>query len=128
MIDFELEVVNVGRRVARIDEVGISIKGKARQKGKHGVNLLLFSSKDEEVATLEEEDKRVFRLDRWERPLEDMAEHFAEEETAYVRLTSGRLFQAKFKTVSMSKLAELRRRAQPGAPGDAPPEGVAPLS
>jgi hypothetical protein len=118
MIDFEIEVINVGRRVARIDEVGISLRRNTGGKGKHGVNLLLFSSKDEEVVTLEEAEKRVFQLARWEKTLEDVAEHFADEETAYVRLTSGRRFEAKFKTVSMSKLAELRRRAQQGAPGD----------
>lgn len=111
LIDFELEVVNVGRRVARIDEVGIFIKGKKPSKNSHGMSILIFDSKEEGVVSLEEREKRVFQLRRWSMTLQDMAEHFADYEEAYVRLTSGKRISERFKTISMSKLQTLRKNA-----------------
>lgn len=112
LIDFEIEVVNVGRRVARIDEVGISVKGKKPSKNAHGMNIIIYDSQEDDVVSLSEGEKKVFRLPRWNQTLQDMAEHFSENETAYVRLTSGKQIKERFGTVTMSKLADLRAKAQ----------------
>ena len=112
LIDFEMEVVNVGRRVARIDEVGISVKGKTTAKNGPGLNLVVYDSQKDGVVSLNEGEKRIFKLHRWSRTLQEMAEQFSENETAYVRLTSGKKIKERFRTVSMSKLTELRVKAQ----------------
>jgi len=83
MIDFDVEVVNVGRRVARIEEVGIHIFGKVSPRDKHGVKIIVFSGNDDGVFSLQEGEKKVFELRRWPKTLQDMAEHFADEETVY---------------------------------------------
>ncbi|MBN1142321.1 MAG: hypothetical protein JXB25_11100 [Deltaproteobacteria bacterium] len=112
LIDFELEVVNVGRRVARIDEVGISVKGKNPSKNSHVLKIIIYDSQQNDVASLNEGEKKIFKLHRWNRTMQDIAEYFSENETAYVRLTSGKQIKERFDTVSMSKLAELRAKAQ----------------
>jgi hypothetical protein len=120
MIDFQVEVVNVGRRVARIDEVGIHIKGRAKLQDKHGLNIIVFNGKEDGIFSLQEGEKKVFEMRRWPRTLQDMAEHFADEESVYVRLTSGKQYSALLRTLSMSKLKAAREKAQLDAAADAP--------
>jgi hypothetical protein len=111
MIDFDVEVVNVGRRVARIEEIGIYIRGKASPRDKHGVNIIVFNGKEDGVFSLQEGEKKVFELRRWSKTLQDMAEHFADEETVYVRLTSGKQYNVALRTLSMSKARVAREKA-----------------
>lgn len=113
LIDFEVTVVNTGRRVARIEEVGISVAGSgdASRRGP-GVNILVFDGREEGVVSLSDGEKEVFSLRRWPETLEQVAESFAPKETVYVRLTSGKRFEKQFPTVSKSQLARLREQAQ----------------
>ncbi len=68
LIDFEVEVVNVGRRIAVIEEVGIKVKGKKTGFwSKPAMNLIIYPNDSKgEPTQLTEGQKKTFELRRWQ--------------------------------------------------------------
>ncbi len=112
LVDFEVEVVNKGRRVAIIEEVGISFKGKRTGlRPRRATKLVVFSVESEgKFVQLLEGHKKKFELRRWQGTENDLAEAMAPSEKAYVKLTSGQVIKKKFKTASLSKYHDMVRQ------------------
>ncbi|WP_340481417.1 hypothetical protein [Vibrio anguillarum] len=119
MIDFEVDVVNVGHRVAIIDKVSISVKYSWWRRlflKRYSTEIIVLSAKtEEEYKVLTEGQKFTFKLRRWDEQLQSLSEIMNEREYVMVRLTTGQVIKGKFKTSKFSKLNELRQRHAPGA-------------
>jgi len=112
LIDFEVNVVNNGRRVAFIEEVGIHVKGKWNLfKRASGVKVILFSSKNEGAyKQIDEGHKVTFQKRRWLDHDITLAENMANKELVYIKLTSGEKINKTFKTISMSKFEKMKSK------------------
>ena len=114
LIDFEVNVVNIGQRVAIVDKVSISVKyswWKSRLLKHNSANIIVFPEKsDEEHKILTEGQKYSFKLRRWDEDLQSLSECMNDHEYVMVRLTTGQVIKSKFKTIKFSEYITLRQQ------------------
>lgn len=112
LIDFNVDVVNNGRRVAFIEEVGIRMKGKFRLfSRRRATTIQLFSAKDDGgYKQINEGQKLGFEKRRWIGDFIVMAENMGDKEKVYVKLTSGAEIEKAFGTICMSKYETQKKK------------------
>lgn len=103
--EFQLDVVNKGRRVARISEIYIETK-----KEKPGAKFKIFDAAGQNAIALEEGETKRFGDRIATNSLDGLFESFEEKELFSVRLTTGEIHRVQFSTVKKSMLEKLRKK------------------
>lgn len=119
MIDFEVDVVNIGQRVAIVDKVSLSVNYSWWKRfflKKYSTEIIVFLAQSEnQCKVLTEGQKFTFELRRWDDLLQNLSETMNVKEYVIVKLTTGQVVKAKFTTTKFSKLNELRQQCESGA-------------